>query len=178
MYYDCAHLARAGYWACRLDSNVAEPVVIAALLHDIERAVPGGPVLDKRTTPWDDPEYNRAHCARSARIVQDWLRRNDAAEEFVAGVQLPILEHEFGGSPEGNLVQGADSLSFLEIYVPRALGWIEGGECDRVKVEEKVDFMFLRIRMAKAKEIARPYHQRFRDELRNNVVPESKEALR
>lgn len=164
-YYDGLHLARTAYWVCELDPDAAEPVVIAALLHDMERSVPGGPVIDKRNTRWDDPEYNRAHCARSAQVVQDWLRRNGASQEFVAGVERPILEHEFGGSPEGDLTQAADSLSFLEICVPRIVDWIEDGACDLAKGQEKLDFMYERMRMDRAKEIARPFYERDQAEL-------------
>jgi hypothetical protein len=164
-YYDGLHLARTAYWACELDPEAAEPVVLAALLHDMERSVPGGPVLDKRRTPWDDPEYNRAHCVRSAAVVQDWLRRRGALPGFVTGVERPILEHEFGGSPEGDLVQAADSLSFLEICLPRVLGWIEDGECDLAKGQAKLDFMFHRIRDERAKGLARPYYERRSAEL-------------
>ena len=47
--------------------------MLAALLHDMERSIPGGPVLDKQNTRWDDVEYNRAHSERSAAVVAGWL---------------------------------------------------------------------------------------------------------
>jgi hypothetical protein len=158
-YYDGLHLARTAYWACELDPEASEPLIIAALLHDMERSVPGGPVIDKRNTPWDDPVYNRAHCVRSAFVVREWLRQNEAPAEFVAGVEQPILEHEFGGSPEGDLAQAADSLSFLEICVPRIVDWIEDGECELDKGQAKLDFMYERIRMERAKELAHPFYE-------------------
>jgi hypothetical protein len=160
-FYDALHLARAAHWVLRLDPLAPEALVIAALTHDMERSVPGGPVIDKRTTPWDDPAYNRAHCVRSAEIVQAWLRGHGACQELLSAVERPILEHEFGGSPEGDLVQAADSLSFLEIYLPRVLEWIGTGECDLAKGEAKVEFMFTRIRRPDATEIARPFYDRF-----------------
>jgi hypothetical protein len=164
-YYDGLHLARTAYWTCELDPGASEPLILATLLHDMERSVPGGPKIDKRNQRWDDPDYNRAHCVRSAQIVQDWLRRNGAPDDFVAGVEVPILEHEFGGSPEGDLAQAADSLSFLEICLPRVFDWIEGGECDLAKGQEKLDFMYDRIRMQRARDIARPYYERDQAEL-------------
>jgi hypothetical protein len=164
-YYDGLHLARAAYWACELDPDASEPLIIASLLHDMERSIPGGPVIDKRNTPWDDPVYNRAHCRRSAFVVQEWLRQNGAAQEFVAGVERPILEHEFGGSPKGDLAQAADSLSFLEICLPRVVGWIEDGDCDLAKGQAKLDFMYERIRMPRAKELARPFYEHDQAEL-------------
>ncbi len=164
-YYDGLHLARTAYWVCELDPDASEPLIIAGLLHDMERSVPGGPVIDKRTTPWDDPEYNRAHCLRSAQVVQRWLRGHEAPQEFIAGVERPILEHEFGGSAEGDTAQAADSLSFLEICLPRVVGWIEDGDCDLAKGQAKLDFMYKRIRLESAKEIARPYYEQDQAEL-------------
>jgi hypothetical protein len=164
-YYDGLHLARTAYWACELDPRTPEPVIIAALLHDMERSVPGGPVIDKRNTPWDDPEYNRAHCVRSAMVVQAWLRTQDAPDVLVAGDEVPILEHDFGRTPEGHLAQAADSLSFLEICLPRVVDWIEDGDCDLAKGQAKLDFMYDRIRMERAKELARPFYERDQAEL-------------
>jgi hypothetical protein len=164
-YYDGLHLARTAYWVCELRQGATEPLIIAGLLHDMERSVPGGPVLDKRATAWDDPDYNRAHCVRSALVVQEWLREHDAPEEFVEGVEVPILEHEFGGSAAGDLAQAADSLSFLEICLPRVIDWIEDGDINLEKGQAKLDFMYERIRMPRAKELARRYYERDSAEL-------------
>ena len=73
LYYDGEHLARAGDWLLAVEPTAPEPLVIAALLHDMERSVPGGPVFDKQRQRWDDPEYNRAHSERSAAVVAGWL---------------------------------------------------------------------------------------------------------
>ncbi|MGH2970346.1 MAG: hypothetical protein ACRDK0_14990, partial [Solirubrobacteraceae bacterium] len=72
-YYDRDHLTRAGDWMLVLVPEVPEHLVVAALLHDIERKVPGGPVLDMATTRWDDRAYNEAHTSRSAEVVTRWL---------------------------------------------------------------------------------------------------------
>lgn len=155
-YYDGEHLARAGDWLVELEPRAPEPLVIAALLHDMERAVPGGPVLDKQNTPWDDPEYNRAHSDRSAAVVAGWLVGRGASSRFVEGV-LPIREHELGGSPEGDLLQAADSLSWLEVNAKLARRWVADGECDLPKARAKLQWMYDRIRLERARELARPY---------------------
>jgi hypothetical protein len=153
-YYDGVHLARAGDWLLELEPGAPEPLVIAALLHDMERAIPGGPVLDKRNVRWDDPDYNRAHSERSAAVVAGWLVGRGASQRFVEGV-LPIREHELGGSPEGDLLQAADSLSWLEVNAPLTARWVERGECDVAKAREKLVWMCERVRLEKAKDIAR-----------------------
>jgi hypothetical protein len=168
-YYDRRHLARAGDWMLVLEPTVPEPLVLAALTHDLERSVPGGPIFDKATTSWDDVAYNTAHCERSAIIVSEWLERQGAPREFVEGVRQPIREHEFGGSPEGDLIQAADSISFLEVNGGLVSSWVLKGECSLGKAREKLDWMFERIRLARAREVGRPYHERSVAELRHRV---------
>jgi hypothetical protein len=164
-YYDGVHLARAGDWVLALAPDAPEPVVIAALTHDMERTVPGGPVLDKARTPWDDPEYNRLHCERSVAVVTAWLREHGASPELVAGVRVPIAEHEFGGTPEGDLVQAADSLSWLEVNARLAAEWVAAGECDLARAEDKLRWMVDRIRHERAAEKAVPLHRRALEDL-------------
>jgi hypothetical protein len=149
-YYDGPHLRRAGEWLLELEPEAPEPLILAALLHDMERDVPGGPTFDKRTQPWDDPAYNSAHAQRSAAVVAGWLVGKGASRPFVEGV-LPIREHEFGGSPEGDLLQAADSLSWLEVNGPLAARWVERGECDVPKAREKLVWMCERIRLERAR---------------------------
>jgi len=157
-YYDGVHLARAGDWVLAIEPEVPEPVVIGVLAHDMERSVPGGPTIDKRNGRWDDPEYNRLHCERSAVVVADWLRSHDADPAFVEGIRVPILEHEFGGSPEGDLAQAADSLSWLEVNARLAGEWVRRGETDLDKAVAKLDWMRDRIRHPFAAELAVPLH--------------------
>jgi hypothetical protein len=155
-FYDGPHLRRASEWLLRLAPDAAEPLVLAALLHDMERDVPGGPRLDMRRQRWDDPAYNRAHCERSVAVVGGWLRGRRASQRFVDGVQ-PIREHELGGSPEGDLLQAADSLSWLEVNVPLAARWVEEGACDAEKARDKLRWMSERIRLERARATAQAY---------------------
>lgn len=157
-YYDGEHLRRSADWLLALEPDASEPLALAALTHDMERTVPGGPVLDKARKAWDDPDYNREHCERSAEVVAGWLRERGAPEEFVLGVDIPIKEHEFGGSEEGDLAQAADSLSWLEVNSPLALSWVERGECDLAKAAAKLDWMLARIRIERAREPAARLH--------------------
>jgi uncharacterized protein len=152
-YYDRDHLVRAADWLLALEPEAPEPLVLAALLHDAERSVPGGPVLDKAAEPWDDEAYNRAHCDRSAAVVAGWLVGKGASDRFVAGA-LAIREHEFGGSPEGDLLQAADSVSFLEVNGPLVARWVTEGECSAEKGREKLRWMAERVRLERARPLA------------------------
>jgi hypothetical protein len=159
-YRDRRHLERAADWALSLDPGAGEPLLLAALTHDMERSLPGGPVIDKAATEWDDRPYNDRHCERSADVVAGWLLGQGAGASFVEGVREPILRHEFGGGAEGDLMQAADSLSFLDVNGPVVAAWVLDGECDRDKGQRKLDWMLERIRHEPARATATVLHIR------------------
>lgn len=157
-YYDREHLTRAGDWMVALAPDAPEHLVLAALTHDLERSVPGGPVLDMANVPWDDRGYNDAHTGRSAEVVPPWLAERGAPEAWVEAIRQPIREHEFGGSPEGDLMQAADSISYLETNGVLTASWVVRGMCTREKALEKLAWMRDRVRLERAQELARAYH--------------------
>ena len=159
-YYDRDHLTRAGDWMLVLAPDAPEHLIIAALLHDMERSVPGGPVLDMAVTPWDDRTYNDAHAGRSAVIVPEWLIEHGASPALAAAVAQPIREHEFGGSPEGDLMQAVDSISFLETNAGLVASWADRGMCSVEKAREKLEWMGDRVRHDEGREIALAYQRR------------------
>jgi hypothetical protein len=163
-YYDRDHLTRAADWMVRLAPDAPEYLVLAALTHDLERSVPGGPQLDLANTPWDDRAYNDAHTSRSAEVVSRWLSEHGAPAEWVAAVRQPIREHEFGGSPEGDLMQAADSISFLETNSPLVAGWANDGRCTFEKAREKLRWMGDRVRHPAGREIALAFQRRSLEE--------------
>src|SRR3954462_7902298 len=113
--YNRDHLLRALERLDDLAPGSSEAVRLATLTHDMERAFPGPD--SPRMSALDDPEYNQLHCQRSARIVTAWLRDQDAPHALVSDVEQLILAHETGGSAEADLVQAADSLSFLDTNI-------------------------------------------------------------
>ena len=176
-YYDREHLTRAGDWMLVLAPDAPEHLVVAALLHDMERKVPGGPVLDMAVTPWDDRAYNDAHTSRSADVVARWLTEHGAAADLAEAVRVPIREHEFGGSAEGDLMQAVDSISFLETNSTLVAGWAERGKCSVEKAREKLQWMGDRVRHEKGREIALSYQRRALEEF-NQLTDASKEQAR
>jgi hypothetical protein len=171
-FYDAVHLFHTVRWLLTLDPEASEPLLLAALTHDMERHFPGGTQPDKAAGAWADEEYNRRHSRRSADIVMAWLRRQDAPEELVLAVEQPILEHEFGGSPEGDLIQAADSLSFLEVNGRLVSSWVLNGETSLEKAIEKLDWMYERIQVERARELARPLYERAFSGVREDVAAE------
>jgi hypothetical protein len=159
-YYDRDHLTRAGDWMLAVAPEAPEYLVVAALLHDLERKIPGGPSLEFATVPWSDRSYNDAHTGRSAVVVPTWLTAFGADPELALAVAQPIREHEFGGSPDGDLMQAADSISFLETNADLVAGWINAGRCTPDKGIEKLRWMGERVRHPEGQEIARRYMER------------------
>jgi hypothetical protein len=159
-YYDSEHLRCTVVWLLRLEREAPEPLLVAALTHDMERHFPGGTQPDKAAGAWDDLEYNTKHTQRSAAIVADWLRTRDVPEPFVEQVVPAILQHEFGGSPQGNLMQAADSLSFLDVNAPLVARWVRDGETSLRFAVRKLEWMYERIRIDQARHLAQPLYQK------------------
>lgn len=152
--YNRNHLLKTLEWLDRVAPGSAEPVRLAALTHDMERAFPGPdqPVIKTLS----DPEYERLHSLRSARIVGAWLREQHAGEALVEHVEALIVAHEFGGWPEADLVQAVDSLSFLETNIDLFLGFVRSGKHPASEVRKKFNSMFGRIQIPRLKLLAQP----------------------
>jgi hypothetical protein len=153
--YNRDHLVRSLEWLDRIAPGSPDAVRLATLTHDMERAFPGPdqPIVKKLE---DDPAYNRAHSDRSARIVGAWLRDQLADEELVQEVERLIRAHEDGGWPDANLVQAADSLSFLDTNVELFLGFIRSGRFPVPDVRWKFQYSYDRIQVPEARTLARP----------------------
>ena len=154
------HLKRTRDWVLKLDPTADEAMRIAALTHDVERRVPGGPTLDAQTRDWDDPEYLCLHSERSAAIVDEWLEQQGGTRELRERVCSLVRAHEIGGSPDADVVQAADSLSFLENNADRVIAWVDEGRCDREKARQKLDWMRDRISITGAINTAARLHEK------------------
>ena len=152
--YNRHHLLKALEWLDRVAPDSAESVRLATLTHDMERAFPGPdqPVIKTLS----DPEYERAHSVRSARIVGAWLREQAADDGLVGEVERLIVAHEFGGWPDADLVQAADSLSFLETNIELFLGFVRSGRHPAHEVRTKFVQMFGRIQIPRLTLLAQP----------------------
>ena len=156
--YNNYHLLKSLEWLDRLAPGSSEAARLAALTHDMERAFPGPdqPVM----TAFDDPVYLAAHSGRSARIVGAWLREQGAGEDLARPVEDLIRAHETGGWPEANLVQAADSLSFLETNIDLFLNMARSGKRTVREVRAKFDISYDRIQVPEARGPALPMLER------------------
>jgi hypothetical protein len=153
------HLLRAEDWLVAVEPGAGEALRLAAVLHDIERAFPDAEATWDSARDWDSPEYNRWHQDRCAEIAARWLAEQGADAELVAEVDRLIRVHEDGGWRDADLLQAADSLSFLETMVPLVVGWVETGRAPRARAEGKIRSSVTRIDpgLTRARELAGPY---------------------
>ncbi len=152
--YNSHHLLRSLESLDRIAPGSTEPVRLATLTHDMERAFPG---LDQPVwTGEEDTAYYVAHSERSAQIVAAWLREQGADGETIRRVEELIKAHEFGGWPEANLVQAADSMSFLDVNVELFLKFAVSGRFTVRQVQAKFDYSRDRIQIPWVRELAEP----------------------
>ena len=153
--WQARHLERAYDWALELDPGASEALVLAALTHDMERGYPqGSPTWFEGC--WADTLYRMAHSERSARIVGDFLRDQGVAETQVREIVRLVVAHEIGGWPEADVLQAADSLSFLETIQPVISKRLADGTISPAGARAWLDFQFHRVRLERARELGRP----------------------
>ena len=158
-YWNADHLVRTRDWLLELDPGAGDALRLAALTHDMERHFPGGPVQDLSIWPDQDGEYRRAHSERSGRVVGEWLRSAGADEALVSEVERLVVAHESGGAPDEDLVQAADSLSFLETNREVIARWFTSGRCSRERAKAQHRWMLERIKVEWARELAQPLYE-------------------
>ena len=156
------HLIRTGFWIQEIYPEANEAMVIAAILHDVERAFEEGripPSPEFRGAKWDDTVYSTWHSKRSAQFTHDFLQREGKDTEFIEEVTTLINHHEEGGWKEADFLKDADSISFLEINAPLFISWIPK-KLSKDEVQDKLDYMYGRIDDTKAKELASPFYNK------------------
>jgi hypothetical protein len=150
------HLVRTRDWLLVPSPPPGRRCGLAALTHDAERMIPGGPTVDAARIEPDDDAYLTAHANRSAEIVAAWLTAQHAAPPLVEDVAELVRRHETGGGRAADLLQAADSLSFLETKQALMLGWIPRGPMRPRTRVPSTQWMFDRITDVRARALARP----------------------
>jgi len=111
---DPEHAENTLEWVLKLHPKAGQALKIAALGHDIERAVP--PRV-RREDYGDYDTFKRIHAARSAEILAKIMEACGAGPGFVEEVTGLVKRHETGGTPEADILNQADSLSFFETNI-------------------------------------------------------------
>jgi hypothetical protein len=124
---DPEHSRNTLEWLLQLDPAADAALCIAALGHDIERAVEERKV--RRTDFVEYDAFKAAHARNSAAILCEILQECGVEDEALTReVQRLVCLHEAGGDPRSDLLKDADSLSYFAVNLPRYYqrhGWQE-----------------------------------------------------
>ena len=88
---------------------------IAGLGHDIERSIKELKINRENYTCYDD--FKMAHARNSAKVLRELLAQYDLVKIIRDKVVNLVTHHEFGGSPEANILMEADSISYFDVNV-------------------------------------------------------------
>ncbi len=154
------HFDRTVYWTKKIKPDADEPILIAAYAHDISRAFNEELTIEKsKNRDLTDSRILRKHQDESARIVVDFLRKENYDENLIKRIDNMVRHHEEGGDEESDLIKDVDTLSFLEVNAPRLIKTLVK-VLGKEKIRRKIDYMYNRISSAKAKSFAEPYHEK------------------
>lgn len=157
-FYETEHLLAARKWAMRLRPNASPELRLAALVHDAERHFPGGPTNTPRY--FDEPGYLFTHSMRCAEFVDSFLAGvGGVDEDFRYRVRCLVTRHEVGGGTEADILQAADSLSFLETLRWLTVDWVQTGRYTAETAKVKHSYMLTRMRPPEAYALGLPLYE-------------------
>ena len=114
---DPIHSKNTLQWLLRLKPDADEGLQIAALGHDIERAIEDRKV--KRQDFEDYDAFKQAHAQNSASILRELMLDHGISDpEFLGDVYTLVCRHEVGGDPRSDVLRDADSLSYFDVNLP------------------------------------------------------------
>ena len=123
---DPAHADNTLEWLLKLDPQTDPAMQIAALAHDIDRAVEARKV---RRSNFDDYDtFKAAHAQNGAKILREILDDCQIAQPIADEACRLVILHEVGGDPRSNLLKDADSISYFDVNMTLCYqreGWDE-----------------------------------------------------
>ncbi len=113
---DPVHSKNTLEWLVQLEPDADDALQIAALVHDIERAIEQQKVKRKDYKNYDD--FKEAHSLNSAKMLTVLMEECNIDREFIADVTFLVRNHETGGSRRADILKNADSVSFFHVNLP------------------------------------------------------------
>ncbi|MEK6757790.1 MAG: HD domain-containing protein [Nanoarchaeota archaeon] len=151
-------------WALNLKPNADGALKIAALSHDIDRAITKITEKDLKDFSKID-EFKKEHSIRSAEFICNILKKHNYPQKIIDKVKHLVENHEFGGDEESNILMDADSLAYFDYNIPSYLKRNGAG-----RTKEKIKFMYKRM-SAKAKKLVNQI--KFKDQEIARLIKES-----
>lgn len=115
---ELAHGEETLAWLFKIEPHAPWQLQIAALAHDIERALPNELAgvskqpIRKDFQTYD--EFKQAHALRSAQVVQTLMQKLAFPSSDIDRVTNAITKHEVGGDLDSDLVRDADSIRWFD----------------------------------------------------------------
>ncbi len=114
---DPEHSRNTLKWLLEFDPRADAALRIAALGHDIDRAVEARKV--QRADFADYDAFKAAHARNSADMLLEILADCGIEDEaMMREVGRLVCAHEVGGDPRSDLLKDADSLSYFDVNLP------------------------------------------------------------
>jgi len=113
---DPIHSKNTLEWLLKLKPDADDALKIAALGHDIERAIAERKV--RREDYKDYDEFKEAHASNSATILAEMLKECNISKKLVDDVVFLVCHHETGGTRRVDILRDADSISFFHVNLP------------------------------------------------------------
>ncbi len=114
-------------WLLELDPQADEALRIAALGHDIDRAVAGRKMQREDFADYD--AFKAAHARNGATILREIMRECGVVDDALTQeVHRLVCAHEVGGDARSDLLKDADSISYFDVNLSRYFereGWEE-----------------------------------------------------
>jgi len=123
---DPVHSKNTLQWLLKLQPDADEALQIAALGHDIERAIDECKVRREDFEEYD--RFKAAHARHSAEILKKIMLDCGVDETLSEQVYELVRRHEVGGDERSDLLKDADSISYFEVNLShyyKRHGWDE-----------------------------------------------------
>jgi len=113
---DPIHSKNTLEWLLKLKSDADDALTIAALGHDIERAIEERKV--RREDYKDYDEFKEAHASNSANILAEIMKECNISKKLADDIVFLVCHHETGGTRRVDFLRDADSISFFHVNLP------------------------------------------------------------
>jgi hypothetical protein len=110
---DPLHSKNTLEWLLRLKPDADEALKIAALGHDIERAIEERKVRHEDFSNFD--EFKKSHALNSARIMAEIMKAHTISKELADDIFFLIAHHETGGDEMAEVLKEADTISYFDV---------------------------------------------------------------
>ena len=114
---DPRHSTNTLEWLLKFEPDADDALQLAALGHDIDRAVEASKVL--RADFFDYDDFKTAHAKHSAEMLLEILQQCGVEDRALADeLYRLVCVHEVGGDARSDLLVDADSLSYFDVNLP------------------------------------------------------------